>query len=243
MGACEVAATPMNTNEKLKCDDGTENADARLFRSIVGGLNYLTHTRPDICFAVNVVSRYMHCPTKQHLGAAKRILRYVAGTVNFGLWYCHVSDCRLFGYTDSDWAGCLDDRKSTSGNCFSFGSGVVTWSSKKQETVALSTCEAEYTAASAAARQVMWLRNLLADFNFDQNGATQIFCDNRSAIEITRNPRFHGRTKHVDIQHHFIRQLVAEEKFSCPFVAQMSKQQIYLQSLFLLRNTSSSDQC
>lgn len=128
---CEVVATPMNMNEKLQRDDGTEHADARLFRSLVGGLNYLTNTRPDIAFSVSVVSRYMHNPTRQHLGAAKRILRYVAGTRNFGIWYTKVANLRLVGFTDSDWAGCLDDRKSTSGNVFSFGSGAVQRNKRK----------------------------------------------------------------------------------------------------------------
>ena len=115
---------------------------------------------------------------------------------------------RLIGFTDSDYAGCLDDRKSTSGSVFSLGSGAVTWSSKKQETVAMSTSEAEYTAASLAARQALWLRKLLADFSYEQKEATAIFCDNKSAIDMTKNPSFHARTKHIDVQYHFIRKLV-----------------------------------
>ncbi|GKF85252.1 uncharacterized mitochondrial protein-like protein, partial [Tanacetum coccineum] len=139
MSNCEVEATPMNPGEKLQLNDGTRKADGKFFRSMVGGLNYLTHTRPDIAFPVSYVSRYMHSPTKQHLGAAKRILRYIAGTTNFGIWYTNVRDFKLIGFTDSDWAGCLDTRKGTSGNMFSFGSGAVIWSSKKQETLALSS--------------------------------------------------------------------------------------------------------
>lgn len=217
MTNCEVAATPMNINEKLQREDGTEKAYPKSYRSLVGGLNYLTHTRPDIAFSVSVISRFMHYPTKQHLGAAKRILRYVAGTINFGIWYTKVSDFRLFGFTDSDWAGSIDDRKSTSGSAFSLGSGVVTWSSKKQETVALSSSEAEYAAATSAARQVLWLRKLLVDLHIKQKEATEIFCDNRSAIAMTKNPAFHGRTKHIDVQHHFIRQLVANKMVELKF--------------------------
>uniref|UniRef100_A0A803N306 Retrovirus-related Pol polyprotein from transposon TNT 1-94 n=1 Tax=Chenopodium quinoa TaxID=63459 RepID=A0A803N306_CHEQI len=100
----------------------------------------------------------------------------------------------------------MDDRKSTSSNCFSFGSAMVTWSSKKQETVAISTCKVEYTTASVASRQAIWLRKILANFNFEQNEATEVYCDNKSAIAMTKNPCFHGRTKHMDIQHHFILQ-------------------------------------
>ncbi|XP_057990415.1 uncharacterized mitochondrial protein AtMg00810-like [Hevea brasiliensis] len=118
-------ATPMNFNEKLQVNDGTEPADARSFRSLVGGLIYLINMQPDISFTVRVISRFMHCPSKHHFGAAKRVLRYIARTVDFGIWYGHVSEFKLFGYTDSDWAGCLEDRRSTSSYVFSLGSAVV----------------------------------------------------------------------------------------------------------------------
>ena len=213
----EVESTPRNPNDKLQLKDGTRKADGRFFRSLVGGLNYLTHTRIDIAFPVSYVSRYMHSPTKQHLGAAKRILHYIAGTKNFGIWYTNVPDFKLTGFTDSDWAGCLDTRKSTSGNMFSLGSGAVTWSSKKQETLALSSSEAEYAAVTSAARQALWLRKLLVDFNCEQKGATKIFCDNRSAIAMAKNPAFHGRTKHIDVQHHFIRHLVTDNIIELKF--------------------------
>ncbi|XP_070005942.1 uncharacterized mitochondrial protein AtMg00810-like [Nicotiana sylvestris] len=136
---CKPAATPMNINEKLHHEDGEEFTDARLFRSLVGGLIYLTHTRPDIAFSVGVISRFMQQPSKIHYGAAKRVLRYIAGTLDF----------------DSDWASSLDDRRSVSANIFTLGSGVVTWSSKKQATRALSTSEAEYIAATSAACQAV----------------------------------------------------------------------------------------
>lgn len=129
---CKVVATPMNVNEKLQLEDGTEKANARSFRSLVGGLIYLAHTRPDISFSMGVISRFMCNPSKHHFGAAKRILRYVAGTLDYGIWYTYVSDFRLFGFTDSDWAGSLDDRRSTSGNIFSLGSCAITWCSKKK---------------------------------------------------------------------------------------------------------------
>lgn len=111
----------------------------------------------------------------------------------------------------------MDDRRITSGNVFSLGSGAVTWSSKKQETVALSSSEAEYAAVTAAARQALWLQKLLADFHVEQKEATVLFCDNRSAIAMAKNPAFHGRTKHIDVQHHFIRKLVADGKILMKF--------------------------
>ncbi|KAJ8766604.1 hypothetical protein K2173_001124 [Erythroxylum novogranatense] len=161
----KVVATPMNVNEKFCCDDGAKLANETYFRSLVGGLNYLSHTRPNIAFSVGVVSRFMHKPSKLHFGAAKRILRYIAGTTGHGIWYSKVSNFRLIGFTDSDWAGSIDDRKSTSGFMFNIGSGAISWSSKKQKVVALSTSEAEYIATTSSACQVVWLRRLLADFN------------------------------------------------------------------------------
>ena len=165
----------------------------------MGGLIYLTHTRPDIAFSVGVVSRFMHFPSKHHFGAAKRILRYVAGTICLGIWYGYVPNSRLIGFTDSDWARCMEDRKSTSGYAFSLGSGVVSWSSKKQATTALSSSEAEYMAATSLVCQAIWLRRIMEDLGQKQEGATDIFCDNQATIAMSKNPVYHGRTKHIDI--------------------------------------------
>ena len=217
MEKCEAMRTPMNTNEKLQRDDGTEKADEKLFRSLVGGLNYLTHTRLDIARSVSVVSRYLHSPTKQHLGATRRVLKYVAGSIKLGILYESVDNFKLVGYSDSDWAGCLDDRKSTSGFVLSLGLGAITWSSKKQDTVSLSSSEAEYVVVGAAARQTIWLRKLLKDLCCEQEGAIKLWCNNRSVIAMSNNPAFHARTKHIEVQHHFIRQLVAEEKLVLKF--------------------------
>ena len=205
----KIASTPMNVNEKLEKDDGSGSADATRYRSLIGGLMYLTHTRPDISYAVGVVSRHMQNPTKHHFGTAKRILNYIAGTADYGVWYGSSKNFNLIGYSDSDWAGCTEDRKSTSGHLFTLGTSAVSWSSKKQATVALSTSEAEYSAVSSAATQAVWLRRILASFEQEQQQPTVIFCDNQSAIAMTENPAFHGRTKHIDIRVHFIRDLVA----------------------------------
>ena len=182
---CKMAPTPMNANEKLFIDDGTGMSSARYYRNIVGGLNYLSHTRPDIAY-VCVVSRFMHGPTKHHLGEAKRILRYVAMTIDFGIWYSNVSNFKLFGFTDSDWVGCLEDKKSTSAYMFSLGSGAISWISKKQAIVALSSLEPEYVVVTASACQAVWLRRLLADFLQEREGVTVIFCDNKAAISMTK---------------------------------------------------------
>lgn len=214
---CNPSPTPMNMNEKLVLEDGTGAANASYFRSLVGGLNYFSHTRPDIAFSVSLISRFMHSPSKQHLGAAKRILRYVAGTTSYGIFYSKVSDFRLVGFTDSDWAGSLDDCKSTSGNVFNLGSGAISWSSKKQDIVALSSSEAEYMAATTSSCQAVWLRKLLADLQQEQIGPTEIWCDNKATIAMTKNPAFHSRTKHIDTRYHFIHNLVIGGVISMEF--------------------------
>ncbi|CAL5340443.1 unnamed protein product [Camellia sinensis] len=214
---CKPATTPMNINEKLQCEDGAEMADASRFRSLVGGLIYLTHTRPDIAFSVGMISRFMQHPSKLHFGAAKRVLRYIAGTMDYGIWYSKVFNFKLCGFTDSDWASSLDDRRSISANVFTLGSGVITWSSKKQATVALSSSEAEYVAATSAACQAIWLRRMLAELQQRQEGATEIFCDNKATIFMTKNPAFHSRTKHIDMRLHFIRDLVAKEEVTLKY--------------------------
>ncbi|GKV36358.1 hypothetical protein SLEP1_g44499 [Rubroshorea leprosula] len=182
MQNCKMSATPMNTNEKLTVDDGTPRANEKYFRSMVGGLMYLTHTRPDIMFSVSLVSRFMHNPFVHHLGTAKRILCYIRATSNFGIWYKPVPNFKFLGFTDSDWAGSVDDRKSTSGYIFNLGSGAVSWSSKKQECTALSSSEAEYVAASSAACQAIWMRRIMKDLQQVQEKATKIFCDNHYSI-------------------------------------------------------------
>lgn len=208
MKNCNLSFTPMNCGEKFKADESDEIADVRVFRSLVGGLLYLSHTRPDIAFAVGLISRYMQKPTACHLGAARRILRYVAGTVSYGLWYEKGKTVKLKGYTDSDWATSLEDRKSVSANIFFCGSGAISWSSKKQQVVALSSTEAEYVAAGAAACQAVWLRQLLDELGVKQTEPTTILCDNQSAIFLTKNAALHKRSKHIDIKYHYIKSLV-----------------------------------
>ena len=171
---------------------------------------YLTATRPDIMFAVSLLSRFMHCASEIHFQAAKRIVRYIKGTTNYGIRYIYCQNFKLLGYSDSDWAGSVDDMRSTTGFCFSFGSGVFSWCSKKQDVIAQSTAEAEYAAATAAVNQAIWIRKLLADLYMKQNEPTQIHVDNQAAISISNNPVFHGRTKHFKIKLYFLREVQKE---------------------------------
>lgn len=184
----------MNQKEKLYENDGADKVDEGYYRSMIGCLMYLTATRPDILNVVSVLSRFMHWASELHLKAAKRVIRYIEGTTHFGVKFERSKDFKLVCYSDSDWGGCIDDMRSTSGYCFTLGSGIFSWKSKKQETVAQSTAEAEFVAATAAVNQALWLRKFLLDLNLEQKESTEIFVDNQTAIAISHDPVFHGTT-------------------------------------------------
>eukprot|EP00253_Pinus_taeda_P033607 PITA_33607 len=185
MQECKAAITPTVMGLKLSKEDNNKDFDPSLYKSIVDSLMYLTTTRPDIMFAVSLISRFMERPKEAHWQAAKRILRYVKETKSFGILYNVSEHSDLVGYTDSDWAGSVDDRKSTSGYVFHMGSGAISWASKKQSIVALSTAEAEYVAATAAACQAVWMRRMLRSLGREQAKTTVIFCDNSSTIALS----------------------------------------------------------
>ncbi|RVW82656.1 Retrovirus-related Pol polyprotein from transposon RE1 [Vitis vinifera] len=191
MEECKPTSTPMNQKEKFCKEDGAKKVDEGLYRSMIGCLMYLTATRPDIMHVVSLLSRYMHCASEIHFQAAKRVIRYVKGTVDYGIKFSQVQSFNFHGFSDSDWAGCVDDMRSTLGYCFSFGSGVFSWSSRKQEVVAQSTAEAEYIAAVAAVNQALWLRKLLTDLDMKQEVSTKVFVDNQATISIANDPVFH----------------------------------------------------
>ncbi|XP_068343981.1 uncharacterized mitochondrial protein AtMg00810-like [Pyrus communis] len=161
MVGCKPVATPLVVNEKFQRYDGSGDADESMYRSLVGSLLYLTATRPDIMYAASLLSRFMHKPTCIHYGAAKRILRYIQGTLDFGIMYESNVESKLYGLCDSDWGGSVDDLKSTFGYTFTLGTGVFSWPSKKQKSVALSTADAEYVSALIATSQAVWLRRIM----------------------------------------------------------------------------------
>jgi hypothetical protein len=158
---CKAMNTPMETKLKLLVDTSSELVDATLYRQIIDSLMYLTNTRPDICFVVNTLSQYPVKARCVHLLAAKHVMRYLKGTLEYGLCYTGDHDFRLYGYTDSDWAGSLSDRKSTSGCCFSLGSAMTSWKTRKQSSIALRTAKPEYITARSASCEAIWLRKLL----------------------------------------------------------------------------------
>ncbi|KAK2350959.1 putative mitochondrial protein [Trifolium repens] len=199
--------TPAPTHLKLTKDEKGISVDQSLYRSMIGSLLYLTASRPDITYAVGVCARYQADPKVSHLTQVKRILKYVNGTSDYGIMYSHCENSTLYGYCDADWAGSADDRKSTSGGCFFLGTNLISWFSKKQNCVALSTAEAEYVAAGSSCSQLVWMKQMLKEYDVEQDALT-LYCDNMSAINISKNPVQHSKTKHIDIRHHYIRDLV-----------------------------------
>ncbi|RLM86324.1 hypothetical protein C2845_PM04G09570 [Panicum miliaceum] len=215
MQGCNPCTVPMEPRFKLSKVSSAPAADASLYRSIVGSLRYLTHTRPDISFVVGYVNRFMEAPTTEHFAAVKRILRYMAGTLSYGLHYKKgegKKNTKLVGYTDSDMAGNIDTRKSTSGCIFFLGSCPISWYSLKQRVVALSSCEAEYIAAISAACQGIWLSRLLGELQDEEPAPFELKMDNKAAIELCKNLVFHERSKHIDTRYHFIRDCVDQGK-------------------------------
>ncbi|KAK6773345.1 hypothetical protein RDI58_028583 [Solanum bulbocastanum] len=215
---CNPVNTPMASGTKLsKFEDG-EKVDSTLLKSLVGSLRCLTCTRPDILFAVGVVSRFMEAPTSTHLKVARRILCYLKGTIDLGLFYSSSDDFNLVGYCDSDYAGDVDNRKNTSGFVFFLGDCVISWSSKKQSIVTLSTCEAEYVAATSCTCHAIWLRRLLKELNLPQIEATMICIDNKSAQTVAKNSVYLDRSKHIDTRYHFILEYIAKKEVELKYV-------------------------
>ncbi|KAJ1692656.1 hypothetical protein LUZ63_009354 [Rhynchospora breviuscula] len=215
--------TPMGKSANIDADEKGKPMDITLYRGIIGSLLYLTASRPDIMYAVCLCARYQANPKESHHKAVKRILRYVKGTQNLGLWYGKQTQLDLVGYTDADFAGDRMDRKSTSGTCQFLGGSLVSWSSRKQTSVALSTAEAEYVAAGSCCTQLLWMMQTLRDYELEFQ-KVPILCDNTSAILISKNPVLHSRTKHIEIRHHFIRDHV--EKGDVELVYIDTKEQI-----------------
>ncbi|GJX76006.1 putative ribonuclease H-like domain-containing protein [Tanacetum coccineum] len=204
------ASTPTDLEKPLVQDGDTADVDEHLYRSMIGSLMYLTASRPDIMFAVCACARFQVSPKSSHLLAVKRIFRYVKGKPSLGLWYSKDSPLELVAYTDSDYAGAIQDRKSTTGGCQFLGNRLISWQCKKQTVVATSTTEAEYVAAASCCGQVLWIQNQLLDYGYNFMD-TVIYIDNTSTICIIENPVQHSKTKHIEIRHHFIRDCNAKK--------------------------------
>jgi hypothetical protein len=219
----KVPADPHSRLDKNMCPSSPTEMDSMSkipYREAVGSLLYImVTTRPEIAFAVNQVSRFCQNPGPLHWESVKRILSYLAGTINYGLRFCDGPNSgTLVAFSDSDYAGDQETRRSTSGNVFMFNNGPVAWGSKQQHCVTLSTAEAEYVAACEAAKVTIWLRRLLHDITFTQRAPTPLLCDNQSTIKLVYNPELHQRTKHIEIRLHFIREKQAEGEINVSYV-------------------------
>ncbi|GAU45313.1 hypothetical protein TSUD_300420 [Trifolium subterraneum] len=209
MEECNKVCSPIVPGCRLVKDENGKAANTTEYKQMIGCLMYLLATRPDLTFSVCLAARYMERPTEMHVAAVKRILRYLKGTTCFGMMYKGKTDKGLIiqGWSESDYAGDHDDRRSTSGYVFTMGESAICWSSKKQPIVTLSTTEAEFVSAASCACQCLWLRNILKHLHMNQVGCTTINCDNSSSIKLSKNPVMHGRCKHIDVRYHFLRDL------------------------------------
>lgn len=209
MTDCKPIATPVDLKSKLSANDGDPVSDPTAYRSLAGALQYLTFTRPDISYAVHQICLYMHCPRTPHFQALRRILRYIKGTLDDGIQLTKGNIDRLVSYSDADWGGCPDTRRSTSGYCVFLGPNLVSWSAKRQPTVSRSSSEAEYKGVANTVSELCWIRNLMLELGWKIDKASIVYCDNISSVYIATNPVKHQRTKHVELDLHFVREKVA----------------------------------
>ncbi|GKE63661.1 ribonuclease H-like domain-containing protein [Tanacetum coccineum] len=207
MANCNLSRTPIDTESKLG-SDGDLVSDSTLYRSLAGSLQYLTFTRPDISYAVQQVCLYMHNPREPHFSALKQILQYVRGTLDYGLQLFSSSTTDLVAYSDADWAGCPTTQRLTSGYCVFLGNNLLSWSSKRQPTLSRSSAEAEYQSVANAVAETCWLHNLLRELHTPLSSTTLVYCDNVSAVYLSCNPVQHQRTNYIEIDIHFVRDLV-----------------------------------
>lgn len=206
MENCNSVGVPCDANQRLTRDDDSDTSNFP-YRQLIGSIMYLANgTRPDISYAIGMASRYLEKPSEAHVNAAKRILRYIKGSLNHGILYSSTGDITFKGYCDSDFAGDLDTRKSTTGYVFMVNGSAITWCSRLQASVAKSTTEAEYMAASEASSELVWLKRLLNELLSNQCNKPALYIDNESAKKLVKNPVFHRRTKHIDVAYHYIRE-------------------------------------
>ncbi|KAK4352696.1 hypothetical protein RND71_028214 [Anisodus tanguticus] len=208
MSSCKSTSTPVDTKPKLSAAAGVPYEDPTSYRSLAGALQYLTFTRPDITYAVQQVCLFMHDPRVEHMNALKRIIRYIQGPLDYGLHLYPSSTSTLVSYTDADWGGCPDTRRSTSGYCTFLDSNLVSWSTKRQSTLSRSSAEAEYRRVANVLSESCWLGNLLLELHCLIQKATLVYCDNISVIYLFANPVQHQRTKHIEMDIHFVREKV-----------------------------------
>nr|XP_016460895.1 PREDICTED: uncharacterized mitochondrial protein AtMg00810-like [Nicotiana tabacum] len=201
----KTCSSPLDPNVKLKAKEGAVLQDSTYYRKLVGKLNFLTNTRLDIAYGVQHLSQFMQKPREPHLKAAFHLLRYLKNDPTLGIFMSKDGDHTVRAYCDSDWAACLDSRRSISGYLALLGNSPIRWKSKKQETISLSSAEPEYRALRKVVGELVWLRMLFEELTVPFSLPISVYCDSQSALHIARNPVFHKRTKHIEVECHFVR--------------------------------------
>ena len=221
MEQCKPVSTPLKPGKRFhELPDDENPTNINKYQKLIGCLTYVpTATRPDLASAVGILSKYLSRPSNEHWKGAKRVLRYIKGTINYGLIFDGRSTrCSLIGYSDADWANDVDTRRSTSGYVFQINGSTISWSSKRQYCVTRSSTEGEYVALSHVTQEVVWLRRLLNDIGEKHDQPSVMNGDNQGAIELSMNPRFHNRTRHIDVAYHSIREKVNDKSINVKYV-------------------------
>ncbi|KAK4346025.1 hypothetical protein RND71_036201 [Anisodus tanguticus] len=232
MSSCKSTFTPVDTKPKLGVATGSPSEDPTRNRSLARALQYVTFTRPDITYVVQQVCLFMHDPKIEHMNALKRIIRYIQGTLDYGLHLYPSSTSTLVSYTDADWGGCPDTIWSTSGYCMFLGNNLVSWSAKRQSTLSRSSAEVEYRGVVNVVSESYWLRNILLELYCLIQKATLVYCDNVSVIYRSGNPVQHQRTKHIEMNIHFVREKVARGQVRvCHFLSRYQIADIFTKGL------------
>ncbi|XP_042029931.1 uncharacterized mitochondrial protein AtMg00810-like [Salvia splendens] len=214
--------TPMVSDLKLSKFEGEPTVDGKLYRSVVGALQYVTITRPELSFSVNKVSQYMPCPLDSHWKAVKRILRYLSGSTDYGL-HITPSNFHISGFSDSDWASDIDDRRSTMGYCVYFGDNLISWCAKKQKVVSGSSTEAEYRSLAHLVSEITWITSLLTEIDIPIKTSRVVWVDNLSTIALASNSVLHSRTKHNELDIHFVRDKVSAKEIDLRHVPSLDQ--------------------
>ncbi|XP_062080773.1 uncharacterized mitochondrial protein AtMg00810-like [Humulus lupulus] len=223
MQEAKSQGTPMNAGLKLSTYGSDSVSDPSLYRSIVGALQYATVTRPEIAYSVNKVSQFMHNPLESHWIVVKRILRYLAGTLDYGIHLQRPTQLVLEAFSDADWASDPDDRRSTTGFCVYFGGNLDAWQSKKQHTISRSSIEAEFRSLASVVTEITWIQSLLRDLHITTQPSPLVWCDNLSSVMLAANLILHARTKHIEIDLYFVRDKVLQGKLSVRHVPAISQ--------------------